>query len=200
MNIFNKLAKPILSTNRVVVIHPNNDSDNEKSEITDKSEITKLIEKTEKLGKTELIEKSEITEKLQKADVEELIENITNKIKTNEKTRQQTYNSEMFWDDIAKLNWTDVSDGIINVKSKRINISNFDKFKHELDNNIKVLRDKYVSENHHIIYDLTKKEINAFLSHIVAKGPIFYNAVLDDIAFADYLIETHEYQDLYSIF
>jgi len=39
--------------------------------------------------------------------------------------------------------------------------------------------------------------MKAFISHIVAKGQIFYSAVNDDPVFAEYLIEGNEYQSLY---
>lgn len=170
MSIFNKLAKPILDTNTKITDTTNNEN-NESDKIEETIPI--IIKKTKKSVKKK--------------------ENIS---ENNE------MNSELFWNYINKLNWTDRSDGVINYALKKnIMISNnvnMNKFKILLDKYVTLLKNKYVSEKHYMHNN--KKEIDAFLSHIVAKGLLFYNAILDDTMFADYLIESNEYQNLYDMF
>lgn len=119
---------------------------------------------------------------------EEIIRQLKKQVVPIEK---QLEKNDIFWKTVSKLNWTDKSDGIINIEDKKKIIEyNIVSFTHDLNKYIDNLRPLYINR-------LEITNLDGFLSHIVAKGKIFYEAVCLDILFAEYIIENHEYQSLY---
>src|ERR1700678_2467225 len=111
---------------------------------------------------------------------------------------------ESFWEYINILQWTDKSDGFVNIsnidkllKLLRANIFNFNKI---FNLHLTKLKRVYVQSNHFFIKnELSDIKIKSFLGHIIAKGYIFYLSVLNYLQFSDYLINDNEYRDIYSI-
>lgn len=132
--------------------------------------------------------------------------NLESKIESNLKNNKKLKTEEDFWIYIDKLQWVDKSDGYVSIYQKHSLLqselgSEISEFKEKLDHYVNYLKLKYITQGHYFVKSSVdteqNKKINAFLSHVVARGQIFYSAVYDDPLFADYLIELSEYQDLY---
>jgi len=128
--------------------------------------------------------------------------------KFEEKLVSKIKNTDDFWKYVEKLQWTDKSDGKINFIQKKeyllAELGELGNFRSYLEKFVNILEEKFLSAKipfvTRTVNPKEKREIRAFLSHIIAKGNIFYSAVYQDLIFANYLIETMDYQDVFCLF
>jgi len=106
-----------------------------------------------------------------------------------------------FWEIIDKIEWKDKSEGeidftVYNGKIRRFMISDDSRRKfHELLNKyIEELREIYKKYNHDI-FNRPIDDQDAFFSHIIAKGQVYYITMKEDPAFSLYLLDPVEFQD-----
>jgi len=107
-----------------------------------------------------------------------------------------SYTPVNYWNVITSLQWMDKSDGIMNVNDKLEIINrkcDMSLFKSFINERIAELRVKF---HNHVVLQLKKEVQIAFFTHIILKGRDFFDAVVSDIGFAEYLLECNEYQIL----
>ena len=111
-------------------------------------------------------------------------------------------NTNDFWDFIEEICWPDKSDNTftkVYMKDFLLgcigNGDNMASFWEYFNKYVGNLYNKY--KNNTIVNTLSEKNMYAFFSHIIAKGEEFYNAVMENIELALYLIESNEYMDFF---
>jgi alcohol dehydrogenase YqhD (iron-dependent ADH family) len=96
-------------------------------------------------------------------------------------SRKTNITASEFWQKIADLNWVDKSEGFVIFNPIKLDdrVEKFAKqFKVHLNNIIN-------------IPDIDEESKKNIISHIIARGRDFYNAITDNPSFADYLINEH---------
>ena len=122
------------------------------------------------------------------------------------------FNETQFWHKIGSLNWRDLSDGKMSIPASRnalykdMSSESIDAFKKYLETYVEDLREIMESAGiigSYPIFD-DENQIRAFLSHIIARGELYYSSIYTSPEISGYLIPSNpsdppEYQSLYQI-
>lgn len=223
-SIFSKLSKPILEPKNSAQPLPSNNikfyfenpddfsedyanedasSKNEPPYVGGKGK--KNNRKTKSKNKSSNNDKSDDSDR-ESEDEEEVKSMSLPKLNINQKKLNKP---EDFWEYIEKLEWKDKSDELININGKRRLLRSLledeiIEFKKQTEKYMEELRSHLILSGKYFVRASSdqeeNKKINAFLSHIIAKGQIFYSGVNDDPAFVDYIWDSSEYQDFLACF
>ena len=112
-----------------------------------------------------------------------------------EKKIEKNDDEEIFWKTVSTFNWCEFSDKIItndeyktHIEMMDYSIINYNSYLIYFENK---LRSEFQQQKHKKFKKLSKIENSKFLSHLVLKGKEFYNAVLKDLAFSDFIIDNN---------
>lgn len=111
-----------------------------------------------------------------------------------------------FWKIIDDLNWTDKSEGIMDIdriiNTIRFNTVNIQKLRNEFTAKYDLVYNKIIdhdriSDDKILSNDIALNDIKSFISHIIGKGKNFYDLILDSPITSKYILTENEYQNLY---